>query len=375
MAATPTRIDHDQAMTGANDGGCRIARVSARRLDVPLKKPFGISRGAQHVAANILVEMELDGGVRGWGEGAPFPAFNGETQEQALAACALAEPLVAGIDVNESDALAERIAAGAGASHSAVCAIETAILDCQAKLRGVSIRELLGGAEAEVVTDITITTGTVEEAEQDARGFAAFNMLKVKIGGGPLDRDVARVLAIRRERPDARILVDANAGLSVEEAVEFARGAASAEIELLEQPIAAGDWEALAEVRRRTGLRIAIDESVTRASDVTAARAHGAADAVNMKIMKSGVFEVLRIAKRAREAGLILMIGGMVETRLAMGTSASIAAGLGGFTYVDLDTPLFLAEDPFVGGYVQQGERIDLRPIRLGHGLEPRPAG
>ena len=354
------------------DKGSRIARLSARRLDVPLTKPFGISRGAQHVAANVLVEMVLDGGVRGWGEGAPFPAFNGETQEQALAACARAEPLLIGADVSERDRISERIASECAASPSALCAIETAVLDCLARLRGRSIRELLGGAEDELVTDITITTGTVAEAAREARDFAAFKMLKVKIGGGPLDRDVARVLAIRRERPDARLLVDANAGLSVEEAVEFAREVAGAEIELFEQPIAAGNWEALADVRGRTGLRIAIDESVTCADDVTQAKAHGAADAVNMKIMKSGVFEVLRIAQRARETGMIRMIGGMVETRLAMGTSAAIAAGLGGFMYVDLDTPLFLAEDPFEGGYLQHGERIDLRPIRSGHGLQPR---
>ena len=351
----------------------RIARLSARRLDVPLSKPFGISRGAQQLAANVLVELVLEGGVRGWGEGAPFPAFNGETQEQALAACSLAAPIVAGIDVYDTDHLAQQVGAACAASPSAVCAIETAILDCQARLRGVSIRELLGGAEEEVVTDITITTGTVEEADQDARAFAAFRTLKIKIGGGPVERDVARVLAIRRARPDARLLVDANAALSVEEAIAFARQARSADIELFEQPTPAGDWDALAEVRRRTGLRIAIDESVTRASDVTEASARQAADAVNAKIMKSGVFEVLRIAQRAREAGLVLMIGGMVETRLAMGTSASIAAGLGGFTYIDLDTPLFLAEDPFDGGYAQEGERIDLRPIHLGHGCQPRP--
>jgi len=351
---------------------CRIGRLFARKLDIPLVRPFGISRGTQHIAANVLLEMVLENGVRGWGEGAPFPAFNGETQEQALAACRAAEPLVAGIDVTESRALSERLWSECAASPSAICAIETAILDCQAKLRGVSIRELLGGVEKELVTDITITTGSVEEAESDARSFAAFSMLKVKIGGGDPDVDVQRVATIRRVRPDARILIDANAGLSVEEAVQFARRVAGVDIELFEQPIPPGDWDALAEVRRRTNLRIAIDESVTRASDVTAAHARGAADVVNMKIMKSGVFGVLRIANRARELGLQQMIGGMVEGRLAMGTSASIAAGLGGFTYVDLDTPLFLADDPFAGGYVQDGERIDLRPVRLGHGIEPR---
>ena len=354
---------------------CRIGRLFARPLDIPLVRPFGISGGAQHVAANVLLGIVLENGVRGWGEGAPFPAFNGETQEQALAACHAAEPLIAGVDVTESDALSERLWSQCGGSPSAICAIETAILDCQAKLRGVSIRELLGGAAEQLVTDITITTGSVEQAENDARSFAGFSTLKVKVGGGDLDLDVQRVRAIRRARPDARILVDANAGLSVQEAIEFARGVTSVDIELFEQPIAPGDWEALAEVRRRTNLRIAIDESVTRASDVIAAHARGAADVVNMKIMKSGVFEVLRIANRARELGLQRMIGGMVEARLAMGTSASIAAGLGGFTYVDLDTPLFLADDPFAGGYVQDGEHIDLRAIRLGHGIEPRTHG
>lgn len=350
----------------------RIARVSARPLDIALKKSFGISGGAQHVAANVLLEMVLEGGVRGWGEGAPFPAFNGETQAQTLSACARAEPRLIGADVNDTDALTERIAAECGVSPSAVCAIETAVLDCQAKLRGVSIRELFGGAESSLVTDVTITTGTVEDARREAREFAAFTTLKVKVGGGFFDRDVARVRAIRQARPDARLLLDANAGFSTEEAVEFARAVADARIELFEQPVPAGDWDALAEVRRRTKLAVALDESVTCANDVTDAKRRGAADAINAKIMKSGVFEVLRIAERARTEGLQRMIGGMVETRLAMGTSASIAAGLGGFAYIDLDTPLFLADDPFVGGYVQDGELIDLRPIRFGHGLELR---
>lgn len=69
------------------------------------------------------------------------------------------------------------------------------------------------------------------------------------------------------------------------------------------------------------------------------------------------------------------MIGGMVEARIAMGTSACLAAGLGGFAFVDLDTPLFLAEDPFDGGYTQRGEVLDLRAIDAGHGCVPRPTG
>jgi o-succinylbenzoate synthase len=337
-----------------------------------MKKAFGISGGAQQSAENVLVELVLEGGVRAWGEGAPFPAFNGETQEIALAACGRAGPRLEGQDVNDTHALSERIREACSGSPSARCAIETAIVDARARLEGLSLRAMLGGAEWSVVTDMTITTGTVEEAEQEARAFSAFSTLKVKVGGGPIDRDIARLRAIRAARPDARLLVDANAGFSVDEAVYFAAGVAELKIALFEQPVAPGDWEALAEVRKRTGLRIAIDESVTQAEDVTVAKRRGATDAVNVKIMKSGIFEALRIIERTREEGLDRMIGGMVETRLAMGTSACIAAGIGGFAFVDLDTPLFLAEDPFDGGYRQDGEHIDLRPIHLGHGLTPR---
>ncbi len=351
-----------------------ILTLTAKKLDVPMKKPFGIAGGAQVEAKNVLVELVVDGGLRGWGEGAPFPAFNGETQEQVLAACALAAPRLEGIDLDDDDAIREHVRATCSASPSAACAIETAVFDARARRAGRSLHALLGGAEHELVSDITITTGSVDDAEREARAFAAFRTLKMKVGGGDVDRDVARVLAVRAARPDARILVDANGGFTVDEAVRFAAEAAHARIALFEQPVAPGDWDALAEVRGRTGLLVAIDESVTSANDVGEAKQRGAADAVNVKIMKSGIFEALAIVRRTRAEGLVRMIGGMVETRLAMGTSASIAAGLGGFDFIDLDTPLFLASDPFEGGYAQDGERIDLRPIDAGHGARPLSA-
>jgi L-alanine-DL-glutamate epimerase-like enolase superfamily enzyme len=188
-----------------------------------------------------------------------------------------------------------------------------------------------------------------------------------------VDLDVARVLAVAEARPDARLLLDANAGLSVDDAVWLAEelGAHRVVPALFEQPTIA-DHEALAEVRAKTKLRIALDESVTSPADVIAAHRAGAADAVNVKLMKSGVARALDIVAAARRCGLAPMIGGMVEARLAMGMSACFAAGLGGFAEIDLDTPLFLAEDPFEGGYAQYGEAIDLTPIERGHGCAPR---
>lgn len=345
--------------------------MSARPLDVPMKRPFGIAGGAQRAAANLLVTVELTSGARGYGEGAPFPAFNGETQADALAACEGASGLLCGRDARAIALEARPLPLD---SPSAVCAVESAVIDAFTRHEGTSLRAWLGGAERALVSGITITTGSPEEADRDAREHTAFSTLKIKVGGGDVGHDLARVLAVHAARPDARILLDANGGLSVDDAISLARELVARGITpaLFEQPIAPGSWEALAEVRSRTGLVIAADESIASPSDVDAAHAGGAADVVNMKIMKSGVFGALAIARRAAELGLARMVGGLVETRLAHGVSACIAAGLGGFSFVDLDTPLFLAEDPFDGGYAQDGERLDLAPITLGHGATPR---
>ncbi len=362
-----------------------IQGVRARSLDIPMKKAFGIAGGAQEHARNVLVEIELSSGEIGYGEGAPFPAFNGETQEAALAACsALAEVLV-GRDATAWRRLSEIV--WDGAVHqgreiaSAACALETALLDALARAMDTSLRVFFGGAEDTLVTDITITTGTVEEADREARAFSAFETLKIKIGGTDVDHDVARVLAVARARPEAKLLLDANGGLTAPDAIRIASEIArhGARIDLFEQPVSPATcggvleaYAALAEIREATGLPVALDEMLTRPEDVLRARDEEAADAVNIKLMKSGIVRALDIASAARACELRTMIGGMVEARLAMGTSACFAAGLGGFSHVDLDTPLFLAEDPFDGGYVQDGERLDLRPVDRGHGCVPK---
>jgi o-succinylbenzoate synthase len=354
----------------------KIVRTTAKPLDIPMKKAFGIAGGAHELCRNVLVSVELDTGERGYGEAAPLPAFNGETQERALEAIRVASPFLVGKDPKSWRSLAGELAERTAHSSSAACALETAVLDALTRALGTSMRAFFGGAGTRLLTDVTITTGTTDQAAEEARAFAAFRTLKIKVGGKAnhdVDLDIARVLAVAEARPDAVLLLDANGGLSIDDAVRLAtelrrRGVVPT---LFEQPVAP-EMEALAEVRAKCGLPVALDESITRPEDVFRAHKAGAADAVNVKLMKSGISRALDIVEAARTCGFRTMIGGMVESRLAMGTSASLAAGLGGFTIVDLDTPMFLAEDPFDGGYTQEGEWIDLAEIERGHGCVPR---
>jgi L-alanine-DL-glutamate epimerase-like enolase superfamily enzyme len=353
----------------------RSVRVAA--LDIPLLEPFGISRGALDLAANVLVTVELADGTRGYGEAAPFPAYNGETQAGALASLSRAANRIEGRDAGGWREVAAEFRALEGpASGSALCALETALLDAHARSTGVPLWQFFGGAGTELETDMTITTGTPSQARDAAllirrRGI---RIIKAKVGGpGGPDADLERIAAIAEAAPDSPLVLDGNAGISRAEASRLVKGLRSLGITpaLLEQWLPKDDLQGMRALGAESGWAVAADESVTTADDARRVARAGAAQVINIKLMKAGVSEALEVAAVARDAGLGLMIGGNVESILAMTTSACFAAGLGGFAHADLDTPLFLAENPFQGGYSLEGGRISVAHIASGHGVVP----
>jgi L-alanine-DL-glutamate epimerase-like enolase superfamily enzyme len=352
-----------------------ITALRVEPLDIPLITPFGIAGGAQEAARNLLVTLELADGTRGYGEAAPFPAFNGETQASALAAVEAARPLVEGADVRAWRPLAAALRAAIGPAGSARCAIETAALDALTRRAGVPLWVFFGGAGHVLETDMTVTTGGVAEAREAARAILArgIGTIKVKVGGGDLALDLARLEAIAAVAPGAPLIVDGNGGMGAEAALELLaalreRGITPA---LLEQPVPGDDWAGMALLARDGGAPVAADETASSAAAVLRVAREGAAQVVNIKLQKAGVVEALDIAGICRAAGLRLMIGGMVESILSMTMSAHFAAGLGGFAFVDLDTPMFMAENPFAGGFAQTGARLDLGHVAAGHGVTP----
>jgi L-alanine-DL-glutamate epimerase-like enolase superfamily enzyme len=349
---------------------CRIVRIESEVLDLELREPFGISGGSHDVARIVLVTLHCADGTFGLGEAAPLPAYNGERVEDVLAALERARPLLLGADGRAWRQRASDIAEGTEQSPSARCAIETALCDALARRGGLSLYHFFGGSTpAHLQSDVTIPIVDAARAQSSAEGWwqSGFRTLKIKVGMG---EDLERIAAAHRGAPGAKLLLDANGGLDAEQAVDLvealaARGIA---IELFEQPVAASDWTGLARVA--ASVRVALDESVRTARDaVLASQRLGSPHVLNVKLMKSGIAESLDIIAVARATGMSLMIGGMVESVLAMSTSACLAAGQGGFEFVDLDTPLFLRDSPFEGGFSWQGARLDLSRIVLGHGV------
>jgi len=350
-----------------------IVEVRAEPWNIALTEPFGIATGAQAVAANVLVTVRLSDRTVGYGEAAPFPAVNGETQEQALAAIRAVTPALVGTDAARWRRVAAQLREGAEASPSARAGVEMAVLDALTRHAGMSLLSFFGGAEDTLETDITVVTGSPEHARDAARRATqdGFRTLKVKVGGAPLAHDVERLRAIVEAAPDTRLVLDANGSLTADEAVELVSHIGAERVALFEQPTPAKDLEGLRSVRRRTRVLVAADESARSAADVAELATHRAADVVNVKITKCGITEAMDIVAAARGYRLGLMIGGMVETPLAMTVSACLAAGSGGFDFVDLDTPLFMKDLPTQGGWEQTGPRIRLSSILAGHGVTP----
>jgi L-alanine-DL-glutamate epimerase-like enolase superfamily enzyme len=351
-----------------------IVDIEVSPWDIELTEPFGIATGTQAVANNVLVRVRLSNRTVGIGEAAPFPAVNGETQQGAIAAVVAATSAIIGEDAARFRRVSARLREPTAEAPSARAAIECAVFDAVTRNAGMSLCHFFGGAEDTLETDITIVTGSVEHARAAAERAmtAGFHTLKVKVGGGSLDEDVERLRAILLAAPVARLVLDANASLSPDEAVELVERVGADRIALFEQPTAPDDLEGMHSVRRRTRVPVAADESARSAADVAMLAAHRAADVVNVKIMKCGLVEACDMIAAARSFHLALMIGGMVETPVAMTVSACLAAGHGGFAFVDLDTPLFMKNLPTRGGPFDRktvGPILEVSSIGAGHGV------
>lgn len=348
-----------------------VARFSVETFDIPLPRPFGTAQAHRTEAHNLLLSLELAGGARGLAEVAPAPHVTGEDQEGARRVLeAFAEDLQ-GADVARYRAISAAFHEAHPEAHATRAGLEALLLDAYCRHLGAPLYQFFGGAASEVITDVTVPIVPPDDAAEVARAALAggFTDLKVKIGLG--GQDFERVIAVAGAAPGARIRLDGNQGFTPEEAVALLDRlvAAGVPVTLFEQPVSCDDLEGMRFVRERVSVPVAADESVVTPEDAYRVAEAGAADVVNIKLMKAGILGALDIVGVCRAAGLDLMIGCMLESRLGISVAAHLAAGLGGFSYIDLDGHILTGDTRMAGGFVEQGGRLVLLPDRPGHGV------
>ena len=350
-----------------------IRTVTVEPLNIPLLEPFTIATGSVSEARNVLITITLDDGSTGYGESAPFSPSTGETQETALAAAQGCAALIEGKDAAHWRTLSKLMRSVYFSQMTAIAGIEMALLDALTHSYDIPLFIFFGGASTSIETDMSIPMVTPEHGYELAKEIVArgIHCIKIKVGGDIRD-DVARVEAVREGAPGLGLTLDANQGYTANEALLCLEALDDRDIRplLLEQPVHKDDHEGLRYVTQHTTVPVAADESAYNAANVAHLIAMGAVNVINIKLMKCGFVEALDIAAVCRANHLGLMIGAMMESRLATSAAAHFVAGLGGFGYIDLDTPMLLAEDPFMGGYEQRGGVYDVSGVKSGLGIE-----
>ena len=305
-----------------------MRRLAARVERWPIAGAFTISRGSKTEAAVVVAEI-TDGEHAGRGECVPYARY-GESIESVVAEIAdLSSRIEGGADRSELQSLLPP-----GAARNA---LDCALWDLEAKTSGRRVFELAGLQRLDPVkTAYTISLGPAEQMAEAARAASGRPLLKLKIGGPD---DLHRVEAVRAAAPKARLIVDANEGLTLETLRQLAPDFARLGVMAIEQPLPVAEDEPMEGYV--SPVLLCADESIhSRAELAVCARRYGC---INIKLDKTGgLTEALALRTEARAMGLEIMAGCMVATSLSMAPAMLIAQGA---AFVDLDGPLLLARD------------------------------
>ncbi len=298
--------------------------ISVQSEAFKLAEVFTIARGSRTEAKVLTVRVTRDG-ITGWGECVPYARYD-ETLDSVTAE-------INGLPADVTrQALQDLLPAGAARN-----AVDCALWDLEAKQTGRRVWDLAGLAKpGPEITAFTLSLAEPDVMEIKAREHAHRPLLKIKLG---TPDDMARLEAVRRGAPNSPIVVDANEGWTAEVYSELAPHLLRLGVQMVEQPLPAGQDDLLAEIERP--LPVCADESCHDRASLPGLA--GKYDMINIKLDKTGgLTEALALRIEAEKQGYDVMVGCMVGSSLAMAPATLVAQGA---AVTDLDGPLLLAED------------------------------
>ncbi len=331
----------------------RIRHTDIYKFSIPMH-PFTIATGTMDHAQNTLIRLHTDAGYYGVGECSAFPMIVGETQATCFEMAKDFAACWKGKDALDIEGRMQELHELTAFNTTIKSAFDMALHDLVAKAAGQPLYRFLGGREATVQTDLTIGIDTPEKMAQTAAKFIAngVRIIKIKLGkNGP--QDVERVRRIRDAvGPDILLRIDANQGWDFDTARQTLQAMGPLNIQFCEQPMRYWNDHRMPELRQLSPVKIMADESVFDHHDAKRLIAANACDYVNIKFAKSGgILEATRINTICEQNNIPCMMGGMLESRVALTAFAHFALAHDNIRFYDMDTCLLgHTADPVTGG-------------------------
>lgn len=348
----------------------KITNIRFAKLTVPLVTPFKTALRSVTNIDDLVVIIETDSGEVGYGSAPSTPAITGDTHDSIIVAIeSIIKPLLIGRSIAEISENTNIVQSALIKNTSAKAAVEIALYDLWGKLYQTPLYKLLGGGCNQLKTDITISIDNIDKMLSDCQKALSqgFDSLKIKIGND-IHQDIERVKSIYTAvKGNALIRLDVNQGWTTKQTMFALQkfDAAGVELELIEQPVRADDLAGMRYVTERSLTPIMADESAFGPKDVIELITSGAADIINIKLMKTGgLSNAIKIADICQIYHVDCMIGCMLEGSIGVAAAAHLAVAKANvITKIDLDGPTLGQYDP-----VQGGVDFNLANITLGDG-------
>ena len=344
-----------------------IRRVDAIPVALPLKKPMKMAGVTIATADNVLVRIEAQNGIVGWGEAASAPTMTGDTQGGLVAAVRHLAPLLIGANAWTRPALMRELGHALLGNTGAHSAIELALLDLLGRAAGLPAIELVGGAMRNAVAPMWLLgNATPEEDAAEARQKLAegFRFFKVKVGVKSVEGDIAATRAVRAALgSEIPICADANCGFAPAAARRYLDGAREAGLLFLEQPFGPHDLKSFAALARATPVGLGADEGIHSSADI-AAHAEAGARGISLKLIKlCGLSAAIEAARVCERLGLAVNVAAKIsESSLASAAAVQLACAAPAVDWGVSLTHFYLAQD------------IVTVPLAIADGLVPLPA-
>lgn len=343
-----------------------ITRTEIYKYSIPMV-PFTIATGTMHYAQNIFIRVHVDSGssaIYGVGECSAFPMIVGETQATCYE---MAKDFAAIWKGKDATKIADRMqdlhdyTAGNATIKSA---FDMALYDLAAKASNQPLYQYLGGKNRDLETDLTIGIGTPEDMAATAQRFKADGVTTIKVKlGKKANEDIERIKSIRAAiGSDIKLRIDANQGWSFEDAQHVLNEIGKYDIQFCEQPMRRHNDHKLPQLIKSVPIKIMADESVFDHYEAERLIEANGCDYVNIKFAKSGgILEATKIDEVCSKNGIPTMMGGMLESRVALTAFAHFALAHDNVIFHDMDTCLLgHTEDPVVGGVRYKGYYLQI---------------